>query len=104
MPPGAGGKVDFPLLYEKSDPLPGGRSHDSESQLQVELEGRLGPRRLSDSAVEAGPNLNRPLPVLAADGTVEQLHCFDAATVSGSCHFQTGLAASLALLIRVLSH
>ena len=26
MPPGAGRKVDFPLLYEKSDPLAAGRS------------------------------------------------------------------------------
>ncbi len=26
MRPGAGRKVDFPLLYEKTDPLPGGRS------------------------------------------------------------------------------
>jgi hypothetical protein len=26
LPPGAGGKVDFPLLYEKSDPLAAGRS------------------------------------------------------------------------------
>jgi hypothetical protein len=26
LPPGAGGKVDFPLLYEKSDTLAAGRS------------------------------------------------------------------------------
>ena len=29
MHPGAGGKVDFPLLYEKFDPLAAGQSTDS---------------------------------------------------------------------------
>ena len=41
MPPGAGGKVDFPLLCEKSDPLAAGRSQSCGpgDELRVRLGG-----------------------------------------------------------------
>ncbi len=43
LPPGAGGKVDFPLLYEKSDPLAAGRSARSRSGWGYSARGPLGP-------------------------------------------------------------
>ncbi len=43
MPPGAGGKVDFPLLYEKTDPLAAGRSEILESGSKLSYQLKLTP-------------------------------------------------------------